>query len=139
MLGAVCRRVVPASLAVLAAVTGCSRDGEDPRPVSGAPRQVAAAVMELDRATRARDYRTICEELLTGAARRRAGGRDCARLLRSATAGVRRPRIELTAIQVRGERADARVRTRAQGQPPLVDTIRLVREDGRYRIEALAG
>jgi hypothetical protein len=139
MLIGVNRAALTASVAVLG-LAGCSLGAhEEPKAARGAPKQVAALVSTLDRATRGRDYRTICDELLTSSARRRAGGRDCARLLRSTARDVRRPRIELLAIEVSGPRARARVRTRAAGQPPFVDTLRLVRERGRYRIDALTG
>jgi hypothetical protein len=100
---------------------------------------VAATIQALDQATRARDFRGICNELFTAAARRRAGGRDCERLLRSAAAGVRRPRIQIVAIRIEGKRATVRVRSRAANQRPLVDEVELVRERGGYRISALAG
>jgi hypothetical protein len=35
--------------------------------------------------------------------------------------------------------ATARVRTRARGQAPIEDRIELVRERGRFRVDALAG
>jgi hypothetical protein len=126
--------------AALLALSGCSLGGhEETRPAAGAPRAVAAAIQELDSATRARDYRRICDELFTAAARRRAGGADCERLLRSAAQGVRRPRIQIVAIRIEGDRATVRVRSRAANQRPLVDEVELVRaERGRYRIAALA-
>jgi hypothetical protein len=101
---------------------------------------VAATIQALDEATQKRDYRRICDDLFTAAARRRAGGGDCARLLRSAAQDVRRPRIQIVAIRVEGDRATVRVRSSAANQRPLVDEVELVRaERGRYRIAALAG
>jgi len=96
-------------------------------------------VEQLDRATRAGDWRRICDRLFTAAARRRAGGRECAKGLRSAARDVRRPRIELVGIELRGRSARARVRTRAAGQAPVTEVLDLRLEDGRYRIQALAG
>jgi hypothetical protein len=130
-----------APIALFCAVTmaGCDLGGDEPpRPVKGAPRQAAAVVAALDRTTRARDWSTICRDLLSASARRRAGGRDCARLMRSSAGDLRRPRIELLAISIEGDKASVQVRTRAKGQRPLVDTLRLVAEGGRYRIDALA-
>ena len=117
---------------VALALAGCSLGGgdEDPRPVRGAPRQVARVVTELDAATRKGEYRRICNELFTASARRRAGGKDCASLLRN-------PSIELVSIRVNPRQAVARVRTRATGQAPIVDQLVLRREGGGYRIEAL--
>jgi hypothetical protein len=122
------------------ALAGCSLGGdEEPQAVKGAPRQVAQTVGALERATRTGDYRSICDRLFTASARRRAGGRDCPRLLGSTAEGLRGPRIQILGIDISGDRAKVRVRSRAAGQPPLVDTIVLRRERGSYRIDALEG
>jgi hypothetical protein len=124
----------------LAGLAGCSLGGgEQPPRVTGAAREVASVVERLERAVAGRDWGAICDDLFTSAARRRAGGADCPRLLRSDAAGVRSPRIEVVRIAIKGDRAAARVRTRARGQPPLTDVIELRREDGRYRVESLGG
>ena len=119
---------------------GCSLGGdEEPRPAGGAPREIADIVERLERATAERDFRTICQDLLTRAARERAGGGDCVRLTREAAEGVRRPRITIRAIRVEGDRAEVEVRTRATGQAVVEDVLDLRREDGEWRVEALAG
>jgi hypothetical protein len=133
------KRVVILGLGLLAGA-GCSLGGdEEPRPATGAPNEVARVVESLERATMRRDYATICDDLFTTAARRRAGGRGCSRLLAESGKEVRRPRIQLLAIELKGDRARARVRTRANGQRPVADTLLLRRVRGEYRIEALAG
>ena len=120
-------------------LAGCSLgEEEEPKPVTGAPKQVAETVQALDRATRDRDFANVCQELLTAAARKRAGGKDCESLLRSATGELRNPRIELLSIVVKGDAATARVRTRASGQESIDETIELVRRGDEYRISALA-
>jgi hypothetical protein len=124
----------------LAGAAGCSLGGGDePRPVKGAAREIADVVQRLERAVASGDWRTVCEDLFTSRARRRAGGRDCPRLLRSDAAGLRSPRIRLLRIEIKGDRAAARVRSRARGQPPLTDLIELRREAGRYRVDSLGG
>ncbi len=132
-------RLLRALPLVALALAGCSLGGgdEDPQPVRGAPRQVARVVTELDAATRKGEYRRICNELFTASARRRAGGKDCASLLRSTARELRNPSIELVSIRVNPRQAVARVRTRATGQAPIVDQLVLRREGGGYRIEAL--
>jgi hypothetical protein len=119
---------------------GCSLgdgDGDSPRPARGAPRAVAALLSELERAARGSDWRAVCGELFSRGARERAGGRDCPRLLRSAAGELRGARIELVDLRIARRHIDARVRSRARGQPPLTDTIRIVRERGQYRIDSL--
>jgi hypothetical protein len=121
-------------------LAGCSLGSdEEPQPIRGAPREVAQTVRALEKATRARDFRSICDRLFTASARRRAGGRDCRRLLGSTAEGLRAPRIQIVGIDVHGRRAEVRVRSRAVGQPPLTDAIQLRRERGGYRIDSLAG
>lgn len=126
-------------LVAAVALGGCALGGEDPTsgPVKGAPRDVARVVAELNEATRLGQYRRICDELFTASARRRAGGKDCASLLRSTARELRRPTVELVSIRVTRKEALARVRTRAAGQAPIVDVLVLRRERGSYRIEAL--
>ena len=133
------RRATLIGLVAPLLLAGCSLGGdEETRPATGATRQIAETVGSLDQAIRRRDFRTVCDRLFTAGARRRAGGRDCPRLLRSTVAGLRRPSIQIVAIELSGEKAKVRVRSRAAGQPPLTDTINLVRQGGGYRVEALA-
>jgi hypothetical protein len=133
------RAVNGACLAALA-LSGCSLGSDqEAQPARGAPSAVASTMQALDQALRARDYRGICNEIFTAAARRRAGGRDCERLLRSTAAGVHRPRVRILAIRIEGKRATVRVRSSAANQRPLVDEVELVREGGGYRVSALAG
>jgi hypothetical protein len=132
-------RATLALCGALFALSGCSLGGgEKAHPPRGAPKQVAEAMQRFDDAAQRRDFRTICRELFTAEARRRAGGADCERLLRSATEDVRRPRIQIVSIRIEGKRATVRVRSRAAGQGPLEDEVELVRQRGGYRIAALA-
>jgi hypothetical protein len=127
------------AMAALLAPVGCSfGDEEEPRPASGPPAAIATTVDRLERAIARQDFVTVCDELFTERARKRAGGRECATQLRSAAEGLRRPRIEVRAIQVTGERATVEVTTEADGQARVRDTLRLRREGGDWRVEALS-
>jgi hypothetical protein len=138
---------VAVSLAALAlagvGAAGCSLGGGDekgdkkPKRVTGTPNEAVSVVGQFQRATARADYRAICDGLFTASARRRAGGRRCVALLRSRAGDVRRPRIDLLGIELRGDRARVRIRSRASGQPPATDVLDLVRQGGRYRIDAL--
>ncbi|HEY1360117.1 MAG TPA: hypothetical protein VGF21_17595 [Thermoleophilaceae bacterium] len=125
----------------LIALSGCSLGSDDEKgknePAAGEAKQVAAAVSALDKAVRAGDWRTVCDRLFTPAARRRAGGRDCVRLVRSSAGDLRGARIELVGIEVSKAGAQAKVRTRSKGQAALTDTLVLKRAGGGYRIDAL--
>jgi hypothetical protein len=127
-----------ATLAILAPV-GCSIGAdEEPKPASGPPAAVAAAVERLERAIASRDFSAVCDELFTATARRRSGGDECAAQLRSAAEGVRRPSIDVHRITVAGDRATVEVTTRADGQARVRDELRMRRVGGRWRVEALS-
>ena len=129
----------PALLLATAVLAGCNSGSEDAaKPAAGAAKEVTETVAALQTATRERDFKRICDELLSRAAKERAGGNDCAELVRSTAGDVRRPKITPLSIRVRGDRADVSVRTTARGQSAIEDTIQLVREGGSWRIAALA-
>ena len=125
----------------LLGLAGCSIGADKEAPPTagarGASEQVAVAVNALNRAVQARDWRTLCDRLFTRAARRRAGGADCVRLVRSSAGHLSGARVQLLAIELGHGSAQARVRSSAQGQAPLTDTITLRRSGGGYRIDSL--
>jgi hypothetical protein len=138
MLIVVSGRVVSAFLAAIA-LAGCSLgEDEEPEAVSGAAKQVAGTIDRLERATRAGDWAGICKDVFSKTAMERAGGRDCARLLREQAQDVRRPEIHVVSIELKGDRAQVHVRTRSAGQALAEDTVVLVRENGEWRIDSLA-
>jgi hypothetical protein len=119
-------------------IAGCGGGISDkPAPIEGAAKHVAAVIQRLEKATRQQDFATICDQLLADATRRQAGGDECADVLGQRARGVRRPRIRILSIEVRGSRAQVRVRTTATGQAPVTDEIALVREKGRFHILSL--
>lgn len=119
-------------------VAGCGGGGADkPAAIKGPAKEVAAVVQRFEKAMRTGDYRIVCDELLSASVRERSGGGDCARILQQRAADVKRPRIRIDAIEVAGDSATARVHTTAAGQASVADTIRLVREGGRFRIASL--
>jgi len=126
------------ALILAAVLAGCS-SGEDqakPKPVNGAPKQVAEVIARLEKATAAGDFAAVCA-LLTTEARARAGGSVCAASLGSRARGVRRPSIRVLSIKVGSRNSSARIEARAEGQAPVAETLQLVREDGRYLIDGL--
>jgi len=125
--------------AVLLAPGGCSIGADDePKPVSGVPKEIVATVDALGRAVDERDFATVCDDLFTASARERAGGRQCAAELRSSTEGLSGPTIEIRGIDLKGDRASVRVATTADGQDRVTDTLELRRQGGRWLIEALS-
>ncbi len=123
-----------------ALLDGCLGESDpEPKRISGAPKEVADVVVRLERVTRRRQFAELCDNLFTRSARSRAGGNDCVELLRATAKDVRGARIRLLEVKIQGTRARARVRTVAEGQAAVEETIELVRERGRFRIAALRG
>jgi hypothetical protein len=119
-------------------IGGCGGGGNDkPKPISGPAKDAAGVIQRLEKATAKQDFATICDDLLASATRKEAGGDQCAEVLGQRAGSVRRPRIRIQAIEVRGNEALVRVRTTATGQAPTNDTIRLIRENGQYRVLSL--
>jgi hypothetical protein len=119
-------------------VAGCGGGGDGkPKPITGPAKDVAGTIQQFEKATAARDFTKICDQLLASATRKQAGGDQCPDVLDQRARGVRRPRIRIIAIEVKGNRAQARVRTTAVGQASVPNVIRLVREQGRFRIASL--
>ena len=94
-------------------------------------------IERFQKATAAKDFRTICDDLLAASTRKQAGGASCADVLEQRARGVQQPHIRIKAIAIQGNRADARVRTTAVGQAPVSDVIQLVREHGQFRVLSL--
>ena len=123
----------------LLAPAGCSIGADsEPQPVTGAPKQIAATVDRLGRAIAAKDFAEVCDRIYTQAARKRAGGADCAKQLASAADGLSRPTIEIRGIDVNGNRATVKVATTAEGQARLIDTLELRRQGTRWLVEAVS-
>jgi Putative lumazine-binding len=119
-------------------IAGCGGGGNGkPKPISGPAKDVAVVIQRLEKATAARNFTAICDDLLASATRKQAGGDECAAVLDQRARGVEHPRIRIQAIDVQGNRAQVRVRTTATGQDPTSDVINLVRERGRFRVLSL--
>lgn len=131
--------VVACALSAVALAACNSSENERASGAGERGREVARAVKSLERAIARRDFRTVCRDLFTRAVREQAGGRECASMLRRTSRGLRRPRIRIRSVSLRGERAIVEVTTVAAGQAPARDTIQLVREGGRWRVAALGG
>jgi hypothetical protein len=126
------------AVVAMLAPAGCSLGGNDePKPVSGVPKEIVATVERLERSVAQRDYETICNELFTARARQRAGGDECVTQMRSAAEDVRRPRLKIERIEVNADRATVDVATKAEGQARVTDTLELRHIGDRWLIEAL--
>ena len=91
-------------------------------------------------ATRDKDYQTICDDLYAEdlVERVREAGLPCEVALRTGLEDRQNPRLEVLGVEVNGDQALARVRSTAGGEPTSTDLVRLVKEDGGWRIASLS-
>jgi hypothetical protein len=126
------------AVVALLAPVGCSLGGDDePQPVSGPAKEVAAAVERFEQAVARRDFKTICNQLFTATARQRAGGDDCVAQTSTAVEGLRRPRLQIEEIRVSHDTAAVKVATEASGQARVIDSMELRKTGGRWLVEAV--
>jgi hypothetical protein len=123
---------IPAAIALLL-VAGCGDQGPTPEE------QVRAKVVEFGRAIEAKDYQALCDRILAPSLLEEAEsiGLPCEVALRQAYEEVRDPRLTIGRVEVSGQSASAQVRTSATGQQPSEDTLRLVNENGTWKISSL--
>jgi len=130
-LGAKPRIVVLGLLAIVVVVgvvvLGGRRDDE---------KLVREALAGYGNASGAKDYQTLCDDLLAKSYVRRtaSSGLPCEVALRTALEDVRNPTLTVLSVNVDGDRATARVRGSAAGQVPGEADYTLVREDDKWKI-----
>jgi len=127
----VIRRSVCLTVLVLLAATGC---GQEP------PERVRSTVESFASASAQKDYQELCGEVLASdlVEEVESVGLPCEAALEIGLGGVREPTLEIVSIEVSDDQALARVRTGAAGERPSEDSIRLVREEGDWRIASLS-
>jgi hypothetical protein len=124
-----------AALIVVVAASIQSAIDEGPPPVSGTPKEAVAVVEAFQSALVSRDFAAICDGLFSSRARKASGGDNCQSVLAQATSGLRDPRVRITSVALlRTGRATVTVLAGTAGRRGAVDTIRLVRQRGRFRI-----
>ena len=101
---------------------------------------VAETLEDYAAATRDKDYQTICDDLYAKdlVERVRAAGLPCEVALRTGLEDRQNPRLEVLGVEVNGDQALARVRSTAGGEVPSTDLVRLVKEDGDWRVASLS-
>ena len=116
-------------------VVGLIRGGDDgPPAVTGTPKEAVETVDAFRRALSVRDFATICEELYTREAREAAGGEECQSVLAQETAKLRDPQVKIVGLVVTEDGATVTVQASVRGERAVQDTIRLVRQRGKFRI-----
>ena len=117
----------------LLVLVGCGEGGPTPEE------QVRSTVAAFGRATAAKDYQRLCDQLLAPSLVEdvESIGLPCEVALRQGLGGVREPRLTIGRIQVKDDTASAEVRTAAAGEKPSKDTLELVNLDGEWKISSL--
>ncbi len=126
-----------AALAVGGILAAC---GSAPEPPAARDSQeVATTVEAFNRDAIARDFRTICDQLLTASARAAAGGAGCPAQLGSGAASLKDTRLSLTSIILRGDQATATITATKRGSAATAETLQLVRAGHSFRIASAVG
>lgn len=134
-------RSATAAVLLVLVVGGVAAAGCGGRKGPSDRQQVASTVQAFGRASAGRNYAALCRDILSTAlvTRIQRAGVTCQDALAAGLQDVRDPRLTVGRIALHGDAATAEVRTTASGQAPSTDTLRLVREHGRWRIASLAG
>jgi hypothetical protein len=115
------------------ALAGCGESGPTDEE------RVRSTLAEFQRATRAGDYRALCDRILAPDLIETVEqiGLPCEVALEKGFEDVEDPQLTVGAIDVRDDRASAEVRSSAAGESPSQDTVELVRLGDGWRIASL--
>lgn len=126
------RRACLALLAVLVScgLAACGRSDD---------RDIRSTLSQFVVAIRGRDYKRICDQLFAVALVQdsTSTGLSCEATLRIGFGPVREPTLFVDKVEVAKDKALAVVRSGAKDQQPSLDTVKLVRENGGWRIVSL--
>ena len=127
------RPAVAVTVLVAVLVAGCGSKSDSER--------VRAVVERFGAASVKKDYQRICDELISVelVAKVEKIGLPCEIAFKRGLGDVSNPRLTVRSVRVRKDRAFVVVHSTASGQKPSDDTIKLVREQGEWRIASLAG
>jgi hypothetical protein len=135
-------RVRPLPAAVLTALAlvagGCTTSGSGSSSSSpsfqGEQKLVANTVQDLDSAASKGDQDQICADLLANELVDRLDARGgCRKIVDAALKDADTSKLTVRAVQVTGTTATARVEAES-GKKDKVSTLRLVKQDGRWKI-----
>jgi hypothetical protein len=128
------RRALAAAALAAALVAGC---GSGP----SAQEQVRDTLDELGRATAAKDYQALCDEVFAPklVEKLQQVGLPCEIAMQRSFEDVQNPRLTIGKITVAKDEksATAEVRSAASGQEPSQDTVELVPVDDGWRVSSL--
>ena len=110
------------------------------RPGPDEEKEVRATLDRYATATRDKDYQTLCDDLYAKELidRLQSVNLPCEVALRTALNDVQNPQLTVLGVEVNGDQALARARSTAVGEVASQDTIRLVQQDGDWRVSSLS-
>jgi hypothetical protein len=119
------------ALACACALAGCGTSSRQ---------EVQAKVHQFAHATAARDYATLCNQILAPSlvAHLMAAGITCDRAMMVFVSSVRNPTIHVLRVAVHGATASVLVLARATGQPSSRERIDLIKTPHGWRLASLA-
>jgi hypothetical protein len=128
------RRALAAAALTAAVMAGC---GSGP----SAQEQVRETLDELGRATSAKDFQALCDEVFAPklVEKLQQVGLPCEIAMQRSFEDVQNPRLTIGKITVAKDEksATAEVRSSASGQAPSQDTVELVPVDDGWRVSSL--
>ena len=121
-----------AAAALMLALGGCGSGPSDTE-------QVRSVVLDFGRATAAKDYQRLCDDLLAPKLldQIKQVGLPCEVALRKGLGDVKDPKLTLGRIAVHGDSATADIRTSARGQQPARVMLKLTKVGDRWKIASL--
>jgi hypothetical protein len=113
------------------ALTGCGTSASD---------QVKAKISQFVKAADAKDYATLCTEVLAPSLVERLSstGVSCREAMQIAFQGVANPTLSVGQVTIAGSKASAITLSTARNQQASVDTIELVKSNHGWRVSSLA-
>jgi hypothetical protein len=116
---------------VACVLAGCGTSASD---------QVKAKISQFVRAADAKDYATLCSQVLAPALvdRLASAGVTCPQAMQIAFQGVDNPTLSVGKVTISGGKASAITLSTARNQQASVDTIELVKTEHGWRVSSLA-
>jgi ketosteroid isomerase-like protein len=114
----------------IACTSGCGQSERD---------TVRAKVQQFLDATRSKDYKTLCEQVLAPALIERlvAAGLQCEQAMQIALGGVKNPTLLIGRVTVSGDHASAITLSGARHQEGSLDAVQLIKTSAGWRIASL--
>lgn len=105
-----------------------------------ADKDVRATLDRYAAATRQKDYQRLCDDLYANelVQRIRNAGLPCEVALKTGLEDRQNPQLTVLGVEVTGDQALARVRSTAIGEQPSLDTVKLIKQDGGWRVADLS-